>query len=197
MIITISGMPGSGKSSVAKVLAKKLGYKHVNMGNIRRSIAKKKGMTLEEFNKLGETNKSTDVLIDKEVKRLGKEEKNVILESRTAWFFIPESLKIFIDVSSEVGAKRILKDLKNKNRLKKRNEVRERVTTVAEMKKKNAQRIASDELRYQKYYGFKPYEKKNFDVVIDASNLSIKENVGIILDYLKKSYPDTRIKVKS
>ena len=44
-IITISGMLGSGKSTVAKLLAQKLGYEYYSTGNAQREIAKKKAMT--------------------------------------------------------------------------------------------------------------------------------------------------------
>ena len=41
MIITISGLPGSGKSTIGKMLAKKLGYKFYSMGDLRGKIEKK------------------------------------------------------------------------------------------------------------------------------------------------------------
>ncbi|HII15831.1 MAG TPA: AAA family ATPase, partial [Nanoarchaeota archaeon] len=39
MQITIGGVPGAGKSTVAKLIAEKLGYKSYSMGAIRREIA--------------------------------------------------------------------------------------------------------------------------------------------------------------
>ena len=41
MIITITGLPGSGKTSVAKHLAKHLHIKHYSMGDLFRKIAHK------------------------------------------------------------------------------------------------------------------------------------------------------------
>ncbi len=43
MIITITGNPDSGKSTLGKKLAKKLGYKRYYIGQIRRDEAKKNG----------------------------------------------------------------------------------------------------------------------------------------------------------
>ena len=42
MKITISGPIGSGKSTVSKILAAKLGYKHYSIGGFMRDIAKKR-----------------------------------------------------------------------------------------------------------------------------------------------------------
>ena len=51
MIITISGTPGSGKSTVAQILVKKLGLERLYIGGILRALAKHKGMTIEELTK--------------------------------------------------------------------------------------------------------------------------------------------------
>ena len=50
MIITISGNIGSGKSTIAKRLAKSLRYPALDVGGMRRAEAKRRGMTLAAFN---------------------------------------------------------------------------------------------------------------------------------------------------
>ena len=55
MIITISGIAGSGKSTVAKLLAKKLNYNHYSIGEFMRDIAKEKNTSLLELSNLAET----------------------------------------------------------------------------------------------------------------------------------------------
>jgi cytidylate kinase len=107
MIISISGAEGSGKSTIAKMLAEKLGWPRYYIGGIRREKAKERGLTLEEYNKLGETDPSTDLEVDEYQKKLGETQDNFIIEGRTSWHFIPHSFKIFLDVSFEEGARRI------------------------------------------------------------------------------------------
>ncbi|MCX6741353.1 MAG: AAA family ATPase, partial [Candidatus Parcubacteria bacterium] len=46
MIITLSGKPGSGKTTVAKILAEKLGYKFYSTGDLRGQMAMKRGLTI-------------------------------------------------------------------------------------------------------------------------------------------------------
>ncbi|MBU0540313.1 AAA family ATPase, partial [Patescibacteria group bacterium] len=64
MIITISGVPGSGKTTVAKILAERLGMKFYSMGDLRGKMATERGLTIDELNKLGETEAFTDNDVD-------------------------------------------------------------------------------------------------------------------------------------
>jgi len=55
-VITISGKPGSGKSTVANLLHEKLRIPYVYSGMIFRESAKEHNMSLEEFGKYCEKN---------------------------------------------------------------------------------------------------------------------------------------------
>ncbi|MBI2112124.1 AAA family ATPase, partial [Candidatus Woesearchaeota archaeon] len=82
MIITISGTAGSGKSTVGKLLAKKLKYKHYSMGDLQRQIAEQRGITLLELGKLEETDPSIDKELDQKQIQLGKTENKFIIDGR-------------------------------------------------------------------------------------------------------------------
>ena len=180
MIITMSGNAGSGKSTVAKILAVKLNFKRYYMGQLRRDAARKRGMTLEEYNKLGESDPSTDNDIDEYQKKLGKTEDNFIIEGRTSYHFIPQSFKIYLKANPDVGATRIWKDLKDNS--KQRNEAN--VEDIDQLKISLAARQKSDELRYMKYYSIKPFDELSYDLVVDTSFLSVKEVVEKIITSL-------------
>ena len=62
--ITVSGTPGSGKSTIAQLLHEKLGIKYVNSGMIFRDTAEKYKMSLEEFGKYCERNSKVDKELD-------------------------------------------------------------------------------------------------------------------------------------
>ncbi|HTW96183.1 MAG TPA: AAA family ATPase, partial [Candidatus Methylomirabilis sp.] len=115
MIVSISGAEGAGKSTIAKMLAAKLGWPRYYMGGISREKAREHGMTLEEYNKWGETDPRRDREIDDYQKKLGETQDNFIIEGRTSWHFIPQSFKIFLDISFEEGAKRIFGALQKDN----------------------------------------------------------------------------------
>lgn len=170
MIISFNGVPGAGKSTIAKKLAKELGWPRYYIGGLRRQKAKERGMTLEEYNKLGEQDPSTDLEVDRYQEELGKNEDNFIIEGRTSWYFIPHSLKLYLDVEEREGAQRVYEELQEKED---RNEGV--VESLKEVIEKNRRRKASDQKRYQKYFGIDAYNKENFDHVIDTTGLTPEE----------------------
>ena len=72
MKIAISGKAGTGKSSVAKLLAGKLKYRHYSMGDIQREIAKKKGISIAELGELEKTDPGIDNMIDERQREIGR-----------------------------------------------------------------------------------------------------------------------------
>ena len=179
MIITLSGMPGSGKSTVAKRIAKKLRLRHYSTGDLRGKIALKHGMNIDELNKTGEKERWTDKEIDDYQKRLGKTKDNFIIDGRLGWHFIPRSVKIFLDVKLKEGAKRIFMAGKRPDEKKYR--------TINEALEEIKKRISSDKKRYKKYYNINPYLRKHYDLWIDTTNLAKEEVVDKVLEFVKKS----------
>ncbi len=182
MIITISGTLGAGKSTVAEKLSKELGYKRYYIGQIRRDMAKEKGMTIEEYNAYGEKHPETDKDVDDYQKQLGQTDDNFIMEGRTSWFLIPQSLKIYIKVDSWEGARRIFEDLQIKNT---RNEG-VGLDTIEDVLKSNQKRMKSDDFRYKKYYKKNCFDETNFDFVIDSTDMTPEEVLEQILIFIKK-----------
>lgn len=172
MIISFAGNAGSGKSTVAEKLAEKLGWPRYYMGGIRREYAKKLGLSLEEYNKLGENDPSTDSNVDEYQTELAQKQDNFIIEGRTSWHFIPQSFKIFVDVDERVGAERILNSLLRHDV---RNETSHQISTIDEMIQKNRERKASDNQRYKKYYNIEAFNPENFDFIIDTTNMTPEE----------------------
>jgi cytidylate kinase len=181
MIISLSGAPGSGKSTIAKRLAEELGWPRYYIGGLRRQKAQERGMTLAEYNKLGETDPSTDLEVDRYQEELGKKEDNFIIEGRTSWYFIPQSLKFYIDVDEEEGAKRIWSEMEGENE---RNEGGPK--TLDELIESLRERIRSDEKRYRKYFGINAFNKDNFDHIIDTTDLNPEEAYQETLKIIKK-----------
>jgi len=179
MRITINGIAGSGKSTVAKYLAKRFKLKYYGMGEIRREMAKKRGITLSELDKLGEKKSFTDKLEDNFQKKLRKKD-NIIVDGRLSWYFIPNSIKVFLKVKPEIGAKRIFKQKRKEERYK----------TIKEEMNSLKARLKSEDKRYKKYYGIKDiYNIKNYDIIIDTSDMIINQgNKAVekaILKFLK------------
>lgn len=182
MIISINGQPGSGKTTIAKKIAFELNYQHYYIGKIRREAAKQKGMSLAEYNTYGETHPETDLEVDEYVKKLGETQNNFVIESRTAWHLIPQSLKIFITVDPQVGATRVFNELQTSSHRNEDNQLADITAVLASHQK----RIASDRRRYQKYYGIEFDNLKNFDFIIDTTNLTPDQVFSKIMNFIKQ-----------
>lgn len=169
MIITISGFPGSGKSTNAKMLADALGYQFFSMGNMRREMARQRGLTLEEYNKLGERDFSTDREVDEYQRKLGETQDNFVVDGRTSYYFIPKSFKIFLDCDIQVAAQRIWGQIE-KDPAKRNESVQ--IHSVDDMVTAIERRVASDRKRYHEYYQIDVYDHSQYDVVLDTSQLT-------------------------
>ena len=180
MIITITGLPGSGKSTIAKLIAKQLEYPHYSMGDLRGKMALDRGMTIDELNKLGETEDFTDKEVDDYQSKLGRTESDFIVDGRLSWYFIPHSFKIFLDVDSTVGAKRVYEDDRSKNR-----QDEPHYQSLAQAKEVIGDRILSDQKRYQKYYQINFLDKTNYDLVINTTHKTIEEITQLITEAIQ------------
>jgi cytidylate kinase len=179
-IITIGGSPGSGKSSTANLVAKKLKFKHFSAGDAMRKIALKKNISLNKLSEQNEKNDSTDEIIDQLVKKAGEKNK-IIIDSRLAFHWIPNSFKIYLDLPPSIAKNRIANNLKE-NTLRKKSENEH---SVEEIYKNIVLRRKSEKIRYLKYYGVDHTKKNNYDLVIDTNKNNLEQVAEIILSEYK------------
>lgn len=184
MIISFNGDEGSGKSTIARKVAETLNYPRYYMGQIFRDMAKKRNMTITEYVKSGEEDPSVDKEVDDYILKLDKEGNNFVIESRTAWHLVPSSLKIYLKVAEEEGAQRIFKQLQKesrnlRNELKKFNSKKDVLDNIRRRRK-------TDDFRYKKYYGINIRDPKNYDFVLDTTNLSREEVFNRVMDFIQE-----------
>jgi predicted cytidylate kinase len=169
-VITISGTPGSGKSTVCTLLEEKLKLRYVYSGMIFRSLAKKHNMTLADFGKYCENNREIDHELDDqqlEILRKG----DVILEGRLAGWLAYKNkisaLKVMLDTDMQTRAERIVKREEG---------------DVEERKKEIIEREKSEAARYKEYYDIDLKDTSIYDLVLDTKKLTPDEIVKKILE---------------
>lgn len=171
--ITIFWLAWSGTSTVWKLLAEKLGYEFMSSWNIMRSWWEELWLSIYDFeNQVVANDWNFDLKLDTKVEDYWKEYKKFIFESRLAWYFIPDSFKIFLECEKEERYKRIQKrESQSYNEIKEKNEKRESDLIV----------------RYGEVYPHItfPPEKDQFDLVIDTIKFSPSEVVNLILQNVK------------
>lgn len=180
-IIALNGGPGSGKSSTADMVAKRLGFQRFSAGDFTRKIALDMGMSLNELSKKEEEDKSIDKRVDDEVRKVGDMSK-IVIDSRMAFHFIPESFKVHLDLPPEIAKERILNNLEN-NALRQQSESS---ATSEEIYEKIVTRLESEKKRYRDWYGVDHTDKSQYDLVIDTNKNNLEQVVDIIVSEYKK-----------
>ena len=186
-IVTISGTPGSGKSTIAKALVKKYQAKRVYAGAIWRQMAKERGLTLMELQKQMSNNSEVDIEVDKKATEEAYQlasEHIVIAEGRVLYHFIPESIKLFIKVDTKEGAKRIWLSLQKEENKIKRNEAN--VSSLEELVEKTKQRKANNIARYTKFYKLDHTDESQYDFVLDTTDINAKQAIQKVVDFIDK-----------
>lgn len=180
-IITLAGQPGSGKSTTSKATAAKLGYDHFSSGDLFRSIGAELGLDVLHTNLAAEKQKGIDEVVDQRLREIGATRNNLVIDSRTAWHWIPSSFKVFLNLELEIAAKRIIKNTDPERRAFEH--IPDDPHDYSEILR---QRLASEARRYEALYQINPYDLSNYDLVVDSGSNSIQEVVGIIVDSYKK-----------
>ena len=173
--ITISGHPGSGTSTLVKGICDSKGWTSLNGGDIFRSEAKNRGLSLSEFGDLCANDFSVDKSLD-EILKSNMTDMNGpdVMESRLSgwWAHLLEldCIRIWIDVNETVRANRVVD--------------REAISFESALLE-NSKRTAKDLARYEEMYGLNPEDSTPYTHVIDASGLTKEEVIASTLKILE------------
>ncbi len=181
MIITLTGVPGSGKTTAAKALSAALGVPWYSIGDLRGKMAQERGLTIDQLNALGEKEAFTDRDIDDYQAKIGERGEDCIVEGRLSWHFIPSSFKVFLDADPAVAGERIYRA-----QLTHRRTDEPVYGSAKEAADTMAARVASDVRRYQKYYGVDFHDHANYDLVIDTTRVPPEETAARILEAVRR-----------
>ncbi|TKX81496.1 (d)CMP kinase [Halorubrum sp. SD626R] len=109
MLITVSGPPGSGKSTNAAGLADRLGVEHLSGGDIFREMAAERDMTPVEFNEFAEEDPQFDRKLDRRLRETARTSDELVLESRLAGWLAADhaDFRFWFDAPLSVRAERI------------------------------------------------------------------------------------------
>ena len=181
-IITICGSLGSGKSSTAKKVAGILGYRHFSSGDFFRQVGLELGLSVTETNIRAETDPKIDAMTDQKLRDLNNAEK-IVIDSRTAYHWIPESFKVYLDLPAEIAKERILNNLRE-NKLRAKSE--EAYANAEEVFQTMRKRFESEQKRYRNLYKIDNTDKSQFDLVIDTNKNNLEQVVEIIIEEYKR-----------
>ena len=159
IIIAISGFHGVGKSTLSKYIAKKYGLKRVSSGELFRSIALEKGVSLEELSLLAESDHSIDKYIDEMMRKECSSGGCVGDGLLSSWMLRDVAdIKIWLKSPLEIRVRRIAEREKRE---------------YNDVLKETVLREESEVKRFKEIYGIDVNDLSIYDFVIDTSKISL------------------------
>lgn len=157
MLVTISGLPGAGTSSLARRVADALALDHVDGGQVFRAMAAERGLGLAPFGALAERDRRIDEELDARLADRGAR-GDVVLESRLAgWIARNEGLaglRVWLACDPDERARRVaVREGSDPGRARTENDARE----------------ASEAERYRTHYAIDIADMTPYDLVLDST----------------------------
>jgi cytidylate kinase len=167
MRITVSGLPGSGTTSLARHLADILRTDLISAGEVFRQMAQEHGMELAEFGRLAESDPSFDRLIDLRQKEIALAHDDIVVEGRLSGWFVPEAdLKIWLYASPECRVTRI--------------QTRDTIGNPIAAAQMTRERESSEAIRYKTYYAIDIGDMSPYHIVLNSERFGVEELGNIV-----------------
>lgn len=172
LVITVSGVHGSGRSTHAKKLAEAFNLRYVSSGTIFRQMAEERGVSLEEMSRMTEEDPELDRMIDERAIEESKKEGVVIDATLSGWMAHEPDIRIFLKTSFEARIRRIAE--------------REGIP-YEEAEKETRVREESERERFLEYYGVDVTDLSIYDVILNTE-LYEPEGTARILKRVVEEY---------
>lgn len=172
LVITISGLHGTGKTTYAKALSSSFNLRHISAGMFFRQIATEKGITISDLTSMTVKNDEIDRLVDERT-RVEAKRSNVVIDGLLAGWMSRDfaDIKIYLTASDDVRISRIAR----------RDEV-----SISKARKMTLFRERVERKRFKKFYGIDINDVKIYDLILNTELLPIELNIDIIRNFIQK-----------
>lgn len=172
-VIALSGLPGSGTTTAARLVEKETGWEHVNTGGIFRGLAREMCMDLNEFGRYAMEHPEVDRELDRRQVELGHR-GGVILEGRLSGHVLKNAgvrcLAVLLEAPLEVRVSRVAGRDGQPSK--------EALTVTLEREELERQ-------RYIKTYGIDLNDRSVYDIIIDSSKHTPAQILVMIMERIK------------
>ncbi len=168
MRITVSGLPGSGTTSLSRYLAEQHGFSMISAGEVFRQLAKEHNMALAEFGRLAEADPSFDRMIDARQKEIAESCDNIIVEGRlSGWMVEHADLRIWLYAPIGCRIKRIA--------------FRDQTSDEKTAEELTLEREKCEAARYRSYYHIDIGDLSIYHIILNSEHWSV-EGLGAVVD---------------
>lgn len=168
MRITVSGLPGSGTTSLSRYLAQKHNFTMISAGEVFRQLAKEHNMELARFGDLARQDPAYDKMIDARQKEIAQQQDNIIVEGRlSGWMVDNADLKIWLYAPIDCRIKRIV--------------FRDQVADEKTAMDLTLEREQCEADRYQSYYDIDITDLTIYHIILNSAQWDI-DGLGAIVD---------------
>lgn len=173
--VVLNGDLGSGKTTVSVLLAERLGVRRISIGDLYRRMAAEHGMTAFEFNLHSELDDKIDHYIDQLQYDIAASGERLVVDSRLAWHFFTDAVKVHLVTDPVVAAHRVLG---------RPGDPVENYSGVDEALRQLAGRSESERQRFLTRYGADKTRLRNYDLVCDTTRATPEQVVARIVSLL-------------
>jgi cytidylate kinase len=176
LLVTVSGPPGSGASTLSRRVAEELGAQRLDGGDLFRKLAEERDMSLTQLQAKADEDPEIDRRIDERLQRTaevwGASNKGFVLESRLAGWLAGNraDLRVWVDAPEEVRVER----------------TRDRREMAAEMRV----REVTEAGRFESEYGVDVTDTSSYDLSLNTARWSVEDCVGIVLSAVRAYDPE-------
>ena len=168
MRITVSGLPGSGTTSLSRYLEEHHRFEMISAGEVFRQLATGHNLDLAEFGRLAEQDERYDTMIDARQKEIASRRDNIIIEGRlSGWMVDNADLRIWLYAPIGCRIKRIIS--------------RDLVPDEKAATEITIERERCESGRYRSYYNIDINDLSIYHMVLNSEHWGIAE-LGAIVD---------------
>lgn len=171
--IVFNGDLGSGKSTVSIEIAKRLGLRRVSVGDLYRQMAQERQMTALQLNLHAELDQAVDGYVDQLQRDIAASGESLVMDSRLAWHFFTDALKVHMITEPTEAARRVLARPSGPA---------ESYTSLEEAKAKLRERSESERGRFIVRYGVDKARLRNYDLICDTTRANPEQVIAHIID---------------
>jgi cytidylate kinase len=167
MRLTVSGLPGSGTTSLARYLSEQHNLTLVSAGEVFRQMANEGGFDLASFGELARSDPSIDRLIDERQKGIAARSDDIILEGRLSGWMVPDAdLKVWLMAPLKCRIDRIY--------------ARDELNSEEEALRATEEREKCEKLRYMIYYQIDISDLSQYHIVLNSARWDVSQLGAIV-----------------